>query len=57
MHHLGLRGFDALLSYGKVVRVDLDADEVSARLDTSDAGCAGTHKGIENGISQLAIDS
>ena len=40
---------DAALCDGEVLRVNLDADEVPARLDAGNASGAGTHEGVEDG--------
>ena len=40
---------DAALCDGEVLWVNLDADEVAARLDAGNASGAGTHEGVEDG--------
>ena len=39
---------DAALCDGEVLWVNLDADEVAARLDAGNASGAGTHEGVED---------
>jgi len=34
-----------------VVRVDLEADEVAARLDARDSGCPAAAEGVEDGFA------